>query len=88
MRKVYNGEKKEKKKREEIGILATNVTTSWPPERRLTGTLHAPANMLFYSGLSIQNFQNLQKVKIVGYEIRVLKISQFSFEGPQKFSKK
>ena len=51
MRKVDDGEEKEKikrKKRNKIMtfIVATNVVASRPPERRPTGTPHARANSL------------------------------------------
>ena len=45
MRKVDNGEKKEKKKEKIMTfIMATNVVARRPPECRPTGTPHAPAN--------------------------------------------
>ena len=45
MRKVDDGEKKEKKKEKIMTfIVATNVIASRPPERRPTGTPHARAN--------------------------------------------
>ena len=55
MRKVDDGEEKEKKKKKKkkekekkekimTFIVATNVISSRPPERRSTGTPHARAN--------------------------------------------
>ena len=61
MRKVDDGEKREKrkeKKRKKIMtfIVTTNVIASRPPKRRPTGTPHACANM------------KVMKVKISTYE--------------------
>ena len=49
MRKVDDGEEKKEKRKEKkekimTFIVATNVVASRPPERRPTGTPHAPAN--------------------------------------------
>ena len=45
MRKVDDGEKKEKKEKIMTFIVATNVIASRPPERRPTGTPHARAKI-------------------------------------------
>ena len=47
MRKVDGGKRKKEKEKEKIMLflVATNFVASWPPERRLTGTPHARANL-------------------------------------------
>ena len=58
MRKVDDGEKRKKKRKEKIMtfIVATNVVASRPPERRPTGTPHARANSEVGSKYVMSNF--------------------------------